>query len=88
MGEFTAKYANEMGAKIVAVSDASGAMYRKDGFDFEELVACKREKGAVCKISKGKELILHEQLFELSVDILIPAAIADVITEKNYRNIT
>jgi len=85
VGEFTAKYLTEMGAKIVAVSDASGAMYNKNGFSFNELVSCKRGKGSVC-LGAG-EKIAHDELFELPVDILIPAAIPDVITEKNYKNI-
>lgn len=87
VGEFTAKYLNEMGARIVAVSDASGAVYNRNGFDFNELVSCKRDKGTVCRIDKQNETIPHEKLFELPVDILIPAAISDVITEKNYRNV-
>lgn len=85
VGEFTAKYLSEMGVKVAAVSDASGAIYDKDGFNFNDLVSCKRGKGSVC-LGTG-EKIAHEQLFELPVDILIPAAIPDVITEKNYKNI-
>lgn len=85
VGEFTAKYLIAMGAKIVAVSDANGAIYNKTGFNFNDLVFCKRGKGSVC-LGKG-EKIVHEKLFELPVDILIPAAIPDVITEKNYKNV-
>lgn len=87
VGEFTAKYLSEMGAKIVSISDASGAVYNKDGFDFNNLVACKREKGTVCKIMGSGTAISHAELFELPVDILIPAAIPDVITEKNYKKV-
>ncbi len=85
VGEFTAKYLSEMGVKIVAVSDVSGAIFNKDGFNFNELVSCKRGRGSVC-LGIG-EKIVHENLFELPVDILIPAAIPDVITEKNYKSI-
>ena len=87
VGEFTAKYLSEMGAKIAAVSDASGAIYNRNGFSFTDLVSCKRGKGTVCKIGEDAKVIPREELFELPVDILIPAAIPDVITEKNYKNI-
>ena len=87
VGEFTAKYLIEMGAKIVATSDASGAVYSKIGLSFEDLVSCKREKGTVCKINKQAETIPHNKLFELAVDILIPSAIPDAITEKNYKSV-
>jgi len=87
VGEFTAKYLIEMGAKVVATSDASGAVYNKSGFSFEDLVSCKREKGTVCRIDVSSEKISHDKLFELPVDILIPAAIPDAITGKNYKNV-
>ncbi len=87
VGEFTAKYLREMGAKIVAVSDLSGAIYNKNGFAFADLVSCKRGKGTVCRIGKDGKAISHGKLFELPVDILIPAAIPDVITEKNYKGV-
>ena len=87
VGEFTAKYLIEMGAKIVATSDAEGAVYNKNGFSFDDLVSCKREKGTVCRIDARGKKIPHDKLFELPVDILIPAAIPDAITEKNYKSV-
>lgn len=86
VGEFAVKYLTEMGAKIVATSDISGAIYNKDGLNFEKLLETKRKKGAVTQYGDGKR-IAHEEIFELPVDILIPAAIADVITEKNYKKV-
>jgi glutamate dehydrogenase (NAD(P)+) len=90
VGEFTAQYLTEMGAKIVAVSDANGAIYNKNGFAFKDLVSCKRGKGTVCKIENKNESgasLDAGELFELPVDILIPAAVPDVITEKNYKKV-
>lgn len=86
VGEFAAKYLTEMGAKIVATSDISGAVYNKDGFDFKDLVSCKRQKGTVCRYSHSED-IKHEELFELPVDILIPAATMDAITAENYEKV-
>ena len=86
VGEFVAKYLTEMGAKVVATSDISGAVYNKNGFNFNDLVSCKRQKGTVCRYG-GSEQISHDKLFELPVDILIPAATPDAITEKNYKKV-
>ena len=86
VGEFTAKYLIGMGAKVVATSDIVGAIYNKDGFQFEDLVSCKRQKGTVCRYKAGDQ-IPHDKLFGLPVDIVIPAAIPDAITERNYRSV-
>ncbi|MGB0453317.1 MAG: Glu/Leu/Phe/Val family dehydrogenase [Bacteriovoracaceae bacterium] len=75
------------GAKIVAISDVSGAFYNKNGIDIDaasEWVT----KRKLLKDFKGEgEMITNEELFELDIDILIPAAISGVITEKNAPNV-
>lgn len=85
VGEFASKYLIEMGAKIVATSDIEGAVYNPKGLDYKKLIQAKK-KGSVTKY-RGASKIKHEKLFELPVDILIPASIPDVITEKNYRKV-
>lgn len=71
---------NEIGVKVVAVSDSSGATHREEGFSYQSLIECRIEKGSVCKIG---EQISNEELLEQDVDFLIPAAIEGVITEEN-----
>jgi len=85
VGEFAAKYLREMGAKVVATSDIKGTIYDADGLDFPKLLEAKR-KGSVTQYKEGKKL-LHEEIFELPVDILIPAAIPNVITNDNYKKV-
>ncbi|MFT4868132.1 MAG: glutamate dehydrogenase [Candidatus Nanohaloarchaea archaeon] len=75
---------DELGIKVVAVSDSSGATYNEYGFSHRELAECRYEEGTVCKI--GDE-ISNEELLELDVDFLIPAAIEGVITEDNADDI-
>jgi glutamate dehydrogenase len=75
---------DEIGVKVVAVSDSSGATYNEYGFSYRELVECRKDEGTVCKI--GDE-ISNEELLTLDVDFLIPAAIEGVITEENAENI-
>lgn len=87
------------GYKLVAVSDVQGAIYdsKHTGFNIDLIRKCKKEKGflagcycigSVCDLAqKYQGEISNEQLLELPVDILIPAALEDVITHKNARKI-
>jgi glutamate dehydrogenase/leucine dehydrogenase len=75
---------DELGIKVVAVSDSSGATYNEYGFSYRELRECRTEEGTVCKI--GDE-ISNEELLTLDVDFLLPAAIEGVINEENADRI-
>ncbi len=86
VGKAAVKFLTEKGAKIVAVSDSKGAIYEPDGLNYEKLLEIKQTTGAV-KNYKGGRIIKNEELFELPVDILIPGARPDVITEENVRDI-
>jgi len=82
VGIFAAKFLSEKGAKIVAVSDSKGTIYNKDGMNVEKLIKTKSETGAVKNYGDGK-VLPTEKLFELPVDILIPGARPNVITDEN-----
>jgi len=88
VGSYTAKILNEeFGAKIVAISDISGGIYNENGFDVNELIAYRdSNKGVIAGYPKGTP-ITNEELLELDVDILIPAALENAITEKNADKI-
>ncbi|MBP9673652.1 MAG: Glu/Leu/Phe/Val dehydrogenase [Bacteriovoracaceae bacterium] len=77
----------EYGAKIVAMSDYTGAVYNKNGLDVQAVVDWTQHKKGLLKDMVGVEHISNEELFALDVDILIPAAIDGVITEKNAPNV-
>ncbi len=73
--------------KVIAVSDSKGGIYNPDGIPpAEEVLKWKREHGSV-KDMPGTQNITNEELLELDVDILAPAAIEEVITEKNADNV-
>ena len=76
----------EQGAKIVAVSDVSGAVYDPDGLDVLKLINWVKGR-KLLKDYQGVEHITNDELLELEVDVLIPAAIDGVITKKNMKNI-
>ncbi len=86
VGTFTAKFLSEKGAKIVAVSDSKGTIYNEKGLDVEELIKVKKEKKTVTNYKDGK-ILSTKDLFELNVEILIPGARPNVITEKNVDKI-
>jgi glutamate dehydrogenase (NAD(P)+) len=71
-----------LGVKVVAASDSRGGIYKADGLDREALAAHKRSTGSVVGFP-GAETITNEAVLELDVDVLVPAALEGVITEKN-----
>lgn len=86
-GYYMAKIAaEEMGLKVVAVSDSKGGILNMDGIDPDDVLKWKRENGSVRDYPKS-ENISNEELLELEVDILAPAAIEEVITRDNADNI-
>ena len=72
----------KQGAKIVAVSDVSGGIYNKKGLDIDALLDYVQKNGVI-KDFPGSDNITNDELLELDVDILIPAAIDGVITKRN-----
>lgn len=83
------------GYKIVAVSDSRGGIYKEDGFDVPSLIYGKNEtrrlravycEGSVCETIQA-DSITNEELLELDVDLLIPAALENQITHENANRI-
>lgn len=100
VGFYFADLASKAGFRVVAVSDSKGGIIKKsnDGLlalDIPLVYECKMEKGSlngcycaggVCD-TRGGQLITNEELLNLPVDILIPAALEDVINDNNMQNI-
>jgi glutamate dehydrogenase (NADP+) len=95
VGYYAAVFLYKNGFQIVSISDSKSGIYREKGLDPEEVMKKKKEKGMVdhcyCKGSvcdmKHCKKISNEQLLELPVDILIPAALENVISGKNAKKI-
>ena len=86
-GQFAVKLIKELfGSKVVAVSDTKGGIYAKDGIDFNKLLAHKKSHGTV-EDFPGSKNISNEELLELDVDVLIPAAIENQLTASNADKI-
>ncbi len=84
-GQHIAKFLFENGYKIVAVSDSKGGIYREKGLDIPKLINVKNKTGSVC--AARDSTVSNEELLELDVDVLIPAAMEDQITSKNAKRI-
>lgn len=88
VGSYSAKIlSEEYGAKIVAISDISGGIYNEDGFDIDELIEYRNQNGGVIKGYPKGTPISNEELLTLDVDILIPAALENAITEKIAKDV-
>lgn len=87
VGEHAARFLADSGAKVVALSNSSSGLYQQNGLDVEkifgELHQSKNRKKSIDDISGDFDTISNEELLQLNVDILIPAAVSGVIHEDN-----
>ncbi|MCW1300855.1 MAG: Glu/Leu/Phe/Val dehydrogenase [Candidatus Nanoarchaeia archaeon] len=84
VGRSAAKFLSEAGFKIVAVSDTSGTIYRKDGLNIPELIQIKERGGKVIEY-KGGEVLLPGDIIKVEAEVFIPAAASETINERNFN---
>jgi len=85
-GAIFARLAYEEGAKVIAVSDSKGAILNEGGLDIPKVIEHKKEKGYVADC-RGATNTTNEDLLEMGCDILVPAALENVITMENVNRI-
>jgi glutamate dehydrogenase (NAD(P)+) len=86
-GSFAHKLAEEMlGLRVIAVSEEFGGIYRATGLNHQEISDFKKTTGSVTGLPDTNS-ITNESLLELDVDVLIPAALENVITSANAGSI-
>src|SRR5689334_22423041 len=85
-GEAAARFINELGARVVAVSDSQGGVFNGDGLDLPLVTRHKQETGSVIGAPRTRA-VTNEELLELECDILIPAALEGVITDRNAAHV-
>jgi glutamate dehydrogenase (NAD(P)+) len=86
VGSWVARLLAEQGGKIVAVSDVTGATRNRHGLSLAELDAHVRETGGV-KGFKGGEDFPAEQLLYEACDVLVPAALGNVLRKENAGDV-
>ncbi|MFB6267614.1 MAG: Glu/Leu/Phe/Val dehydrogenase, partial [Halodesulfurarchaeum sp.] len=86
-GWIAAKLIDEMGATVVAVSDSSGGIYDPAGLDPVAVKERKRAEGSVTDWDDYEEDLTNEELLQLDVDLLIPAALENAVDEEIAKGI-
>lgn len=87
VGTHTAKFLSEAECKIVAISDSTGGYFRADGIDIPKALRYSIEHERLLRGFADADRITNEQVLELDVDVLIPAAIGGVITAENAARV-
>jgi glutamate dehydrogenase (NAD(P)+) len=82
VGSWAAVEAETLGAKVVGASDRYGGVYNADGLDVARLVDVVRAGGSIVDVG-GYEAVTNEELLELECDVLIPAALDEVVHADN-----
>ena len=84
-GSFLAKFMSDLGAKVIGISDAYGALHDPNGLDIDYLLDRRDSFGTVTTLFENT--ISNKELLELDCDILVPAAIENQITAENAHHI-
>jgi glutamate dehydrogenase (NAD(P)+) len=87
VGTHTAKFLSEAEMPVVAVSDVSGGYFRPEGLDIKDVLHYALTHKGSLDGYQNAERITNEELLELDVELLIPAALGGVISGKNAERI-
>ncbi|MGM0946427.1 MAG: Glu/Leu/Phe/Val family dehydrogenase [Bacteroidota bacterium] len=88
VGSWAARLLEERGLKIVAISDHTGAFYNENGINILEAIEYRDGNNGTLDGFKGADRMDDpSELLELEVDVLVPAAVEDVITVRNVDKI-
>ena len=87
VGSWAALLLKERGCNVVAISDISGGYYDEKGIDIGKAIQYRNENKGTLEGFKEATKISNDELLKLDVDVLIPAALENAITEKNVNSI-
>lgn len=83
VGYHTAKFFREGGAKVIALAEYEGAIFNADGLNEEEVFQHRKKTGSILNFPGATNLAKNTDALELECDILIPAALENVINGEN-----
>jgi glutamate dehydrogenase (NAD(P)+) len=86
VGANAARLLDDWGATVVAVSDVNGAVYDPDGLDVRDVPTHEEEPEAVMTYD-APETLSNDAILELDADVLIPAAVGNVLTADNAGDV-
>ncbi len=87
VGFYCAKFFREHGAKVIAIAEYEGAIFKEDGLHEEEVFAHRKATGSILNFPGATNLAINTDALELECDILIPAALENVINGQNAPRI-
>jgi glutamate dehydrogenase (NAD(P)+) len=83
VGYHSAKFFSEAGAKVIALSEHDGAIFNADGLNIDDVMKFKAEHNTIVNYPGATNMTKNSDALELSCDILIPAALENVINGEN-----
>ncbi|MEM5882211.1 MAG: Glu/Leu/Phe/Val dehydrogenase [Candidatus Aenigmatarchaeota archaeon] len=87
VGKWAAYWLEKFGAKIVSISDSSGTIYDENGLKINEIIKIKEKCGKIIEYKNAKKIEDTNFSLYVNCDILIPASIENIITDKNFNRI-
>jgi glutamate dehydrogenase (NAD(P)+) len=87
VGSISAKLLQMQGMKVLAISDVTGGYFNPEGLNVEEAIAYRDNNNGTLEGYKGGKKITNEELLELDVTVLVPAAMEDQINNENADKI-
>jgi len=87
VGYHAAKFLQEGGAVLVGLAEYEGAIANPEGLEVDDVVRHRRETGSLLRFPKARELARSADALELDCDVLVPAALENVITIENAGRI-
>ena len=87
VGYYSAKFFREHGAKVIAIAEFEGAIYSKDGLNEEDVFQHRKKTGSILNFTGATNIEKSSDALEMECDILIPAALENVIDGNNAPRI-
>jgi len=87
VGYHSAKFFREGGAKVIALAEYEGAIYNPEGLNEDEVFQHRKKTGSILNFPRATNLAKNTDALELECDILIPAALENVINGENAERI-
>jgi glutamate dehydrogenase (NAD(P)+) len=87
VGYHTAKFFQDAGSKIIGLAEYEGAIYNEEGLDIDDVFHNRRKTGTILNFPGAKNFAKNTDALEMDCDILIPAALENVVDEDNAPKI-
>ena len=87
VGYYSAKFFREHGAKVISIAEFEGAIYNAAGLNEEEVFQHRKATGSILNFPGATNITKSSDALEMECDILIPAALENVIDKNNAPNI-